>query len=96
MSTPAHSLSSEAELQREIELLRERLAALEGELLETQTRANAAVAKWQERAYWLERWHLDLNALMRKPGAAEFRAAVRAVRTVVWAAKKTKRRLLGP
>ena len=39
-----------------------------------QARANAAVAAAQERAYWLERWHLDLNALMRRPGAARVRA----------------------
>ena len=29
----------------------------------------------QERTYWLDRWHLDLNALMRRPGAAELRAS---------------------
>ena len=39
-----------------------------------------AVAAAQERAYWLERWHVDLNALMRSPGAREFRALLRAVR----------------
>lgn len=90
------STSNEQQLEAEIEALRARLTTLETELVETQARANASVAKWQERAYWLERWHLDLNALMRRPGAAELRAAVRAVRAVVWAAKKTKRRLLGP
>ena len=47
-----------------------------------QASANAAVAEWQERAYWLDRWHLDLNALMRRPGASELRAALRAVRAV--------------
>jgi hypothetical protein len=88
--------SNEQQLQVEIEALRARLATLETELVETQARANASVAKWQERAYWLERWHLDLNALMRRPGASELRALIRAVRSVVWAAKKTKRRLLGP
>jgi hypothetical protein len=88
--------SNEQQLEAEIEALRARLATLETELVQTQARANASVAKWQERAYWLERWHLDLNALMRRPGAAELRAAVRALRAVVWAAKKTKRRLLGP
>ena len=30
-------------------------------------RANAAVAAAQERVYWLDRWHLDLNALMAPP-----------------------------
>jgi hypothetical protein len=66
---------------------------LESELIEVQARANAAVAAAQERAYWLERWHVDLNALMRKPGAREFRALLRAVRTVARQARKLKRRL---
>ncbi len=79
--------------QTEIEQLRGRVAALEAELVEVQSRANAAVADWQERAYWLDRWHLDLNALMRRPGASQFRAAVRAVRSVLWTVKRIKRRL---
>jgi hypothetical protein len=82
--------------EEEIEFLRARVASLEEELVEVQTRANAAVAKWQERAYWLERWHLDLNALMRRPGASEMRTVVKAVRGVFWKIKKAKRRLLGP
>jgi hypothetical protein len=91
---PTTDAGSEAqELRRENERVRERLQALEQELVDVQQRTNAAVAKWQERAYWLDRWHLDLNALMRRPGASEFRAAVRAVRAVVWAFKRAKRRL---
>ncbi len=62
-----------AEREAENERLRARVAALEAELVEVQARTNAAIAKWQERAYWLDRWHLDLNALMRRPGAAELR-----------------------
>ena len=81
--------------EEEVEFLRARVATLEEELVEVQTRANAAVAKWQERAYWLERWHLDLNALMRRRGASEMRDVVRAVRSVLWKLKKAKRRLLG-
>jgi hypothetical protein len=91
----AAETSSEQQLQAELVRLRARVDELELELVEVQSRANAVVAEWQDRAYWLERWHLDLNALMRKPGAAEFRALVRAVRAVVWAAKKAKRRLQG-
>jgi hypothetical protein len=68
--------------QSEIERLRARIGALESELVEVQARANAAVAEAQEKAYWLERWHVDLNALMRKPGAAQFRAGLRAVRVI--------------
>jgi len=85
--------NSQISVETENERLRARVAALEDELLETQARANAAVAQWQERAYWLDRWHLDLNALMRKPGASEFRAVLRAVRSVVWAVQRLKRRL---
>ena len=56
---------------REIERLRARVAELERERAEQAARANAAVAAAQERAYWLDRWHLDLNALMAtRRGAA--------------------------
>jgi hypothetical protein len=77
----------------EVERLRARVAALEAELVEVQARANAQVAEWQERAYWLDRWHIDLNAMMRKPGASEFRAVLRAVRSVAWGLQRLKRRL---
>jgi hypothetical protein len=77
----------------ELDRLRARVAELERELIEVQARANAAVAAAQERAYWLERWHIDLNALMRKPGAREFRAILRAVRAVARQGRKLKRRL---
>jgi hypothetical protein len=93
---PQHSPSSEHELQGEIERLRARLAALESELVEIQSAANDAVGHWQERAYWLERWHLDLNRAMRRPGALQLLGALRAVRWVWWRSKRLKRRLLGP
>lgn len=60
----------------------ERIAALERELTERAAQANAAVAAAQDRSYWLDRWHLDLNALMQRRGASEARAALRAVRAV--------------
>ncbi len=80
----------------ENERLRARVAALEAELVEVQSRTNTAIAKWQEQAYWLDRWHLDLNALMLRPGATELLGAVRSVRGVWWRVKLLKRRLLGP
>ncbi len=92
----AAEVSNEQELQRENERLRARVGALEAELVEVQSRTNAAIAKWQEQAYWLDRWHLDLNTLMRRPGAVELLGAVRAVRGVWWRAKLLKRRLLKP
>lgn len=83
------------DLEAENERLRARVSELESELVEVQARTNAVVAHWQERAYWLDRWHLDLNALMRRRGASEFRALLRALRSVVWAAKRGMRRLRG-
>jgi hypothetical protein len=78
----------------EVEQLRARVVSLEAELVETQARTDAVVGEWQERAYWLDRWHLDLNALMRRPGASELREVLRAVRAVAWRLKRLKRRLL--
>ncbi len=81
------------QLAAENELLKARVAALESELVEVQAKANAAVARWQERAYWLDRWHLDLNALMRRPGAAELRALLRGAREVKRTWVRARRRL---
>jgi cell division septum initiation protein DivIVA len=83
---------STVDQQQEIEALRARIAALEEELATVTARANAAVAAAQDRAYWLDRWHLDLNALMRRRGAAEFRALLRAARAVVRLFKRLLRR----
>jgi hypothetical protein len=66
----------------ELAALRAQVAALEAELAETHRRANAAIAAAQDRAYWLDRWHVDLNAVMARPGAGELRAVARAVRSV--------------
>ena len=77
----------------EIERLRARVAALEEELVDVQARANAAVAAAQERAYWLERWHLDLNELMRRPGAKELRAVLRVIRGMARRIRKLTRRI---
>jgi hypothetical protein len=93
METPQSTGQSDAEAENE--RLRARVGELEAELVEVQARANAAVAHWQERAYWLDRWHLDLNALMRRRGAAELRGLVRAVRSVLWAVRRARRRLRG-
>jgi hypothetical protein len=80
-------------LEAENARLRARIDALESELVEVQAKTNAAVAQWQERAYWLDRWHLDLNRLMLRPGASELRAALRAIRELKRAFVKAKRRL---
>jgi hypothetical protein len=75
----------------ELDALRARVAQLERQA----AAANAAVAAAQERMYWLDRWHVDLNALMRRRGARELRQAIRIVRGAIRAVKRAKRKLLG-
>jgi hypothetical protein len=79
----------------ELEALRRRVAALEDELHEQARRTNAVVAAAQERAYWLERWRVDLNAIMERPAAGRVRAAARAVRGPFRLLRRLKRRLVG-
>jgi ABC-type transporter Mla subunit MlaD len=68
--------------EEEVRDLRARLEQLERERADEIARANAAVAAAQDKSYWLDRWHVDLNQLMRRPGASEARAALRALRSV--------------
>jgi hypothetical protein len=60
----------------------DRLEELERRHTEEIARLHAALAEAQDRSYWLDRWNVDLNALMRKPGAGVLRAALRALRAV--------------
>jgi hypothetical protein len=53
---------------RELQALRARVDELERELAERTVRANAAVAAAQERSYWLDRFRVDLNSVMRRRG----------------------------
>jgi hypothetical protein len=85
---------SEAE-RAELIHLRERIQELDRERTEQIAAANRAVARAQERTYWLDRWHLDLNRLMERPGAAEFRTAIRLVREAIRIVRRAKRKLLG-
>lgn len=78
----------------EIVALRARVAELEGLLAEQSRATNALVAQSQEKLYWLERWHVDLDAVMRKPGAELTLNAVKSVRAGVRFVRVAKRRLL--
>lgn len=91
--TPGFTHGHTDERDAEIEALRARVLQLEAELAEQAARTNAAVAAAQERAYWLDRWHLDLNALMQRPGADALRRTVRALRAVFRRAKRVKQGL---
>jgi len=73
--------------------LRAKIEALERELVEQAAQANAAVAQAQERTYWLDRWNLDLNALMERRGAAELRGVVRVARGWLRSARRAQKRL---
>jgi len=66
----------------EVVELRRRLAEAELELATRTAEANAAIAAAQDRSYWLDRWHLDLNALMRTPAGRILDAALQALRAV--------------
>jgi SAM-dependent methyltransferase len=79
----------------EIDALRSRIAALEDELVERTARANAAVAAAEDRAYWLDRWRIDLNAVMRRRGTGWARAAVRAAAAVFRKARELRSELPG-
>ena len=88
-------MSTEIEASHvEIERLQARITALETELIKVQARANQVVAEAQDKTYWLDRWHLDLNALMRRRSAERARAVARALRSVVRSLRRAKRRCL--
>ena len=78
------------EANAELERLRGRVDALETELIELQAWANEVVAEAQARTYWLDRWHLDLNELMRRPSADRIRAAARGLRSIYRALLRLK------
>lgn len=77
----------------DVAALKARIAELERELADRTERAALAVAAAQERTYWLDRWHLDLNRVMENPLARRLDAAQRAARRVKRAAGSVRRRL---
>lgn len=79
----------------EVQQLRARIAELEAQLAEQSRTTNTLVAQSQEKLYWLERWHVDLDAVMRKPGAVPLLDAVRSVRGVFRKLRNVKRRVSG-
>jgi len=82
--------------EAEIAALRARVAELEGELARKDAETAQVIATAQEKLYWLERWHVDLDRVMAKPGAIPLLDALRSIRGVSWKLRKLKRRLLGP
>lgn len=79
----------------EIVALRARVADLEEQLAEQARRSNALVAQSQQKLYWLERWQVDLDSLMARPGAVPALEALRSLRGVTRTLRVTLRRLRG-
>ena len=79
----------------EIAALRARVSELEDELTRRDAATNALVARSQEKLYWLERWQVDLDRLMAKPGAVPALEAVRSLRNAIRAVRIAARKLRG-
>lgn len=91
----AQSTSANPAASDEVLALRARVAELEEQLAAQSRATNALVARSQEKLYWLERWHVDLDNVMRRPGAEQALELVKKLRGGVRAARRTKRRFLG-
>lgn len=90
MATGTNATDQHAELER----LRTRVAELERELLTQAERTERLVADAQRRTYWLDRWHLDLDALMRRRLLAlPLDTGFRAARKLRHALQRVRRRL---
>ena len=84
--------------REELDVLRARLDKLEREQVERTARAHQALAAAQDKSYWLDRWQVDLNALMRSRLARELRVAIRGAQAGLGAAgqrRALRARLLG-
>jgi len=95
VSQTTNEAGADAGAESEIAALRERLAAVDAEHAEEIARLQAALARAQERAYWLDRWHVDLNRAMVTPWGRAARAVVRALRVPVRLATLVRRQLHG-
>jgi SAM-dependent methyltransferase len=82
----------QATSEESAETLRRQIAVIEEEHADRLAAAHTALAEAQDRYYWLDRWGIDLNDAMRRPGAVRARLLMRGARSVARAAIKLKRR----
>jgi hypothetical protein len=75
----------------ELEELRARILALETELLGLEASANCAVAEAQEKTYWLDRWRIDINAIMDRNATRHVLAATRRARALYGTVRRVNR-----
>jgi len=88
--------ATDTDQQAELARLRARVAELERELVEQAERTARVVADAQRRTYWLDRWHLDLDALMRRRAiGVPLDTTLRALRKLRRGVQKARRRLSG-
>lgn len=64
------------DIERELALTRAALASAEQQLAELRNARSAEMARLERQAYWLERWRIDLDALMRRRVVRMFVATV--------------------
>ena len=64
MTAPAEP--STRNLEQELAQTRNALAEAERELAELRAARSAEMARLERQAYWLERWRIDLDALMSR------------------------------
>jgi septal ring factor EnvC (AmiA/AmiB activator) len=76
-------------LQNELAATRRALAEAEQRLLELRDWRSTEIGRLERQVYWLERWNIDLDELMRRRPA---RLAFRTLRPMV----RLRRRLFGP
>lgn len=81
---------------RRIAELEARVADLESQLTEQARATNELVARAQERLYWLDRWGVDIERVMARPGAHRALGVLKAVRSAVRAVRKATRRVSRP
>ncbi|MEA2273994.1 MAG: hypothetical protein QOI98_2702 [Solirubrobacteraceae bacterium] len=79
----------------ELETLRARLTELERERSEEIAGAVALAAAAQHRVYWLDRWQVDLNALMSTRRGMALRVLIRLLRWPVRIARRLARQVRG-
>jgi len=85
--------SATDQLLAENQQLRASIAELEEQLSTQSAQTNRIVAQTQQRIYWLDRWHIDLDKLVLVPGVAQARALMRAIRAPFRLVKKAARKI---
>ena len=67
------------DIEQELALTRAALASAERQLSELREARSTEMARLERQAYWLERWRIDLDALMSRRIVRAFVAAVGSV-----------------